>query len=99
MDHMQWYDYMRVTTATLSVIAGFRLTRLVARTEDDMTNRMLEFLYLIYALFFMIFMGSLELMLNDVGYSYTAVVSLIIMLVAIRATRFSPHPLEDDSKN
>lgn len=96
MNHLQWYDFVRLFTALLSVIAAYRLGQIVRHrllSGHTYSDRMRDFLWLIFAYLFLQFTGTIESVQKDSPWKYTTFLGFMIALVAIRATRKSDSPL------
>jgi len=83
--------------AALSVWAGHRLTQQVKKDHTSFSPRLKDFVYLIYAFLFLLFAAAIEGITNNLGYRWVTTVSLIIVLVAVRATRSSDDPLQNST--
>lgn len=84
---MQWYDYLRITTALLAVIAAYRLARLVQKDHHSYTSRLAEFIWIQFAVYFTLFAGALEAIIAMNTWRYGALLSFFIAAAAVRATR------------
>lgn len=96
LESLQWYDYMRLATAVLTVWIAWRLamvTRHRTSLGQTYSSRLKDFLWMFYAYLFTQHIGAIETTLQDAPYRWGAVLSFIICLVAIRATRKTDEPL------
>lgn len=84
---MQWYDYLRIATAALALIAAYRLARLVKKDHSTYSPRLAEFIWILFAVFFTLFAGALEAIAQMNGWRYGALLSFFIAVAAVRATR------------
>lgn len=84
---MQWYDYVRVLTAVLVVWSAWRLTNLIKVDRWSYTSRIRDFVWFFYASLFIMFTGAIESITRNAPYRYSALLSLLIAIIAIRATR------------
>lgn len=93
MTDWQWYDYMRLATAMFAVLSAYRLGRLVrdrwSKLEGVDLKIYAEFVWILFAVFFVFFSGSIEAITRNGTYRYSALISFLIMLAAVRATRKS----------
>lgn len=92
---MQWYDYMRLATALLAAIAAYRLGRRVLVDYKTYSSRLSEYIWIIFAVLFTQFTGAIENMLKGTDYRYGSLLSFMIALAAVRATRKSNKPLQN----
>lgn len=95
---MQWYDYLRIVTAVLAVIAAYRLARLAKSDHNTYSQRLGEWVWIQFAVFFTLFAGSAEAILQMNGWRYGALLSFLIALAAVRATREDGLVLQRISK-
>lgn len=96
LQHVQWYDYVRLVTAVAALAAMFRLSRLIRNQShhgQTYSTRLRDFLWLTYAFLFTQIAGALSAVLIDAPLNYGSLLSLTIALVAIHATRESDDPL------
>lgn len=91
---MQWYDYMRLATAVLVVWSTLRLTSLVKRDHLTYSSRLIDYIWFVYATFFVMFIGAIESISRDTPYRYSTTLIFIISLVGFRATRDTGTPLQ-----
>jgi hypothetical protein len=84
---MQWYDYLRIATALLAIIAAYRLARLVQKDHSTYSPRLAEYVWILFAVFFTLFAGAIEAILQMNGYRYGALLSFLIAVASVRATR------------
>lgn len=95
---MQWYDYIRIGTALLAIVAAHRLGRLVIKDYKTYSTRLAEFVWILFAVFFTLFAAAIEAILSANGYRYGSILSFLIALAAVRATRADTGPLQRWSK-
>lgn len=93
MDHLQWYDYIRLATAVLALAAAFRLTRVVRKREEVQSPLGRSFLWLIFAFLLLEIINALDTIVNNDPWRYLVLIRFFIMVVAIRATTSSDKPL------
>lgn len=91
---LQWYDFMRLGTATLATIAFYRLLKLVMVDHPGYTTRLKEWAWVIFAVVFTLFTSPIEAVLNNTDYRYGALLSFLIAAAIVRAARPSPEPLQ-----
>jgi hypothetical protein len=84
---MQWYDYLRIATAVLAVFAGYRLLQLMIKDYNTYTPRLAEFVWILFMVFFTLFAGAVEAILEHNGWRYGALLSFFIAAAGVRATR------------
>lgn len=93
MNSLQWYDFVRLLVVVLSIWAMYRLGRLCVRHHQRYSPRLKDFLYLVFALMVQMTMGTIENLIKDGPARYTTLLTLVIALVAIRATKNTEDPL------
>lgn len=84
---MQWYDYLRITTAVLSIVAAYRLALLAKKDYKTYTKRLSEFVWILFATFFTLFAANIEAILKGNDWRYSALLTFFIALAGVRATR------------
>ena len=91
---LEWYDYMRLASALLAVIGMYRLGRMfLHRRRQEAAglkfdeSRIGDFFWVISASLLTIVIGSLEQTIGDAPYRSAAILTFMITLVALRATR------------
>lgn len=84
---MQWYDYLRIATAVLAIIAAYRLARLAKSDHSSYSDRLSEWVWIQFAVFFTLFAGSVEAISAGNGWRYGALLSFMIACAAVRASR------------
>lgn len=94
LDNLQWYDFLRITTACLSMFAAYRLGKMVWNDHEGYSTRLKEWAWVIFAVLFTLFTGPLEAVGHDTGYRYGALLSLVIVLAVHRAIREAPGLLQ-----
>ena len=96
MNHLQWYDYMRMITAVFAVWAAWRMTKnihLRRRLGQKYSDRLRDFLWLLYAYWFIQFTGAIEAVQKNSDWKWTTLLSFLVSCVAVRATRKSSEEL------
>ncbi len=92
MDHLQWYDYLRMITGTLALIALVNIWRRYRRDVLQYTLRLEQLSLVFMAYLFLVFYGSMEQLLLDVGFGSRTIITFLVTAVACRAS-FRPEPL------
>lgn len=94
MNDLQWYDGMRLLTAVLAVVSAYRLAHRVKDDHPTYSRRLAEFVWVIFAVLLMQFVGALENVFHNTEYRYGGLLSFLIVLVLLRATRKTDEPLQ-----
>lgn len=84
---LQVYDYLRIVTAILAVVAAYRLARLVRVECNTYTRRLAEWVWVVFAMLFGIFMGTLEAVGSNTDYRYITLVWFTVTLASAHAAR------------
>lgn len=84
---MQWYDYVRITTALLAVLAAYRMALLVRKDHEGYSKKLAEFVWIMFAVFFTLFASSLEAIEQNGTWRYGILLSFLIACASVRATR------------
>ena len=99
--NLQWYDYMRMVTGVLALIGMwrcammFRMRRKKEKTDRRASDpRLDDFFWVVSAMLLTILIGSLEHISGGTGYRSAGVLSLMITLVTLRATRGRKKPIQ-----
>lgn len=84
----QWYDFVRMTTASFAILSMWRLAKLVrVRPEalSSYSSRYKDFLWLFNVYLFVQCVGALEAAMSDTPYRYTILLSCAASIVSLRA--------------
>jgi hypothetical protein len=84
---LQFYDYMRLATALLALIAAYRLSKLVRKDYKTYSRKLAEWIWFIFAVLFTQFIAALENVGANTTYRYGALLSFFIAASAVRAAR------------
>jgi hypothetical protein len=85
VDSLQWYDYMRLCSVIITIIAAFLFLRRARSRWDQYTHRDKDLLWAFTALLFLMSSGTLEVVMRDAPMRFTTPLSFIISLVCLRA--------------
>lgn len=86
-DGMQWYDWVRIVQGLIALTAMYFLGRsFVRRGREDYTDRLRDFWFFASGCLFVFAVGPLEQLLRGREESWTLFVSLILSLVALKAS-------------
>lgn len=87
-DTLQWYDLVRVATATLSFASLYILTRrLLTDNKRKSPEPVRNYFYAVLAFLLVSFVGATEAVLTDRPISSTLFFSLLAVLFAFKAVR------------
>lgn len=84
----QWYDFVRMTTASFAILAMWRLAKLVRVRPEPLrsySSRYKDFLWLFNVYLFVQCAGALEAVVSDTPYRYTILLSCAASIVSLRA--------------
>lgn len=87
MHTLQWYDYVRVATSILAFISLYRLASRASSRWDNYTIYLQDLIWVLGALLFLLFEGTIESIITDTGFGPRVVIGFIVSLVAYRAMR------------
>lgn len=97
---LQWFDFMRIATAILAVVGMYRLglmfiIRKRAEKNDRRApeRRLDDFFWVVSATMFAFMLGSFENVAGDSPYRSASLLTFMITLVTIRATRGRKSPI------
>ena len=93
MTNLQWYDWVRLCIVVASIASMYRLSTNIRHSETMYSDRMKDYIFVIFVFLFMQFTGSLESIVRDLPFRYSLVLSVVVSVVAFRATRKSDTPL------
>lgn len=91
---MQWYDYFRLLIAALALVALYRLVGLYRLRGDGWSPRLKDIAWVFFGYLFLTVVGMLEQILQDVQWGSRMILTFLVTLLAIRATRYSDEPLQ-----
>lgn len=94
MYDLQWYDYLRLVIATCALIALYRLGYLYKLRGDGWSPRLRDIAWVFAGYLFITIAGMLEQVADDIPWGYRTILTFVISIVAIRATRYSDEPLQ-----
>ena len=92
MNHIQWYDVLRMITATLALISLVNVGKRYRKDVSQYTLRLEQMSLVFMALLFLVIYGSIEQIAMDVKFGSRTVLTFLVMTVACRAS-FRKEPL------
>ena len=97
MTTLDWYDIVRVGTASLALLAMWQMATLLRRRKRDGDFERLDinvavpnfkdYVWIIYAVLFTQIVGALENLFTNTDFRAGSFLSFLIALVAVKATR------------
>lgn len=94
MNDLQWYDWFRLVTAALALIAAYRLGRVVNRRMSTYSSQVRQFVVVLFASLFLVFEGALEATYDNTRLTWRSLIQFIVAIVTLTATRRSDEPLQ-----
>lgn len=82
---MQWYDWLRLLTAGISLTAIFYLGRNWVRREIKYSSRLLDFWWAFNAMLFAVAFTMIEKVVRDYDLTWSVVPSLLASVVCLKA--------------
>jgi hypothetical protein len=95
MHHLQWYDYLRMATMLLSLGSLYLLGRRAKDNWSRYTTRLRELSWALQAFLLLQIEGSLEQIVQDIGWGPRTLLSFLIALGCFRACTRNEGYLKD----
>lgn len=84
---LQWYDWVRIVQACIALAALYFLGRsFIRRGRDDYSKRLRDFWWVMSVMLFIFTVGPLEQILRGREESWTLFMSLIVTVIALKAS-------------
>lgn len=85
MGHLEWYDYLRMVTATISLLALYVSGRRAFKNWNDYTERLRELWWVFNAALLLFFEGSIEQIVTDMPWGPRTLLTFMVSTAALRA--------------
>lgn len=85
MNHIQWYDYLRMLTMLLALVSMYRLSFRAVRMWHDYTSRLKDLWWAMNALLLLLVEGSLEQIILDTTWGPRTLLSFFVTCITFRA--------------
>lgn len=86
MNDLQWYDFMRLSTATITLTAIVIFTMRIWAKRKLYTNMMRDSIWLSYAFHILLIIIMLETVIQDEDYGYRIPIGFFVSLIALRVS-------------
>lgn len=100
MDHLQWYDYLRMVNALLALVAMYRLGLMfIERRKQDFEadrapeSRLDDFFWVLSATMFTVVVAMIEQIHANAGFRSASLLTFAICVVCIKAARGRKTPI------
>jgi hypothetical protein len=97
MQHLHWYDWLRMATATMSLASLYLLGRRAKNNWYRYTTRLRELSWVMQAFLLLLIEGSIEQILTNVGWGPRTLLSFMVSLCCLRACTRNEGYLRDES--
>lgn len=86
MSHLQWFDCVRMVSATMALVCMYLSARRFRKFGHTFTPMMLDLWWVLNGFLFVTFEGSIEQILGMRSYGPRVVLILMVLLVCLRAS-------------